>query len=81
MMKPFLLILTIYFLSCKSSSPQQSSLPLTVSLKIEKVYEVKFPKNYFAYEVNRGTYYIKTDSVKQKLYDIEIIFILMMLTT
>jgi hypothetical protein len=68
-MKHLLPFLVLTFLSCeKTFAQKETSFPLSVSIKIEKEYELKFPKEYFSYEqIN-----ITSDSVKQKQYDIKI---------
>jgi len=49
-----------------------TSVPIVVTIRIEKEYSVKLPRNLFRFETERGEYNIKTDSVIQKWYDIEV---------
>ncbi len=67
-----LLIILIVLCSLQLFAQNDTSFPLSVFIKIDKEYEVKYPKDYFNYQMSRGMYNIKTDSVKQKQYDIEV---------
>ncbi len=72
-MKYLLFILAITFFGCKSQIEQKdTTFPLTVNINIVKEYEQKLPKENFSDEISKGIYNIKTDSVNQKFYEIEI---------
>jgi len=72
-MKYLLLILALPFLSCKRKIEQKdTTFPLTVNINVVKEYQQKIPKEIFSDEISKGTFNIKTDSVNQKFYDIEI---------
>ena len=72
-MKYLLFILVITILNCENLLAQKdSSSPLAITIKIEKEYELKFPKEHFSYEVGRSSLNITSDSVIQKHFDIEV---------
>jgi hypothetical protein len=56
----------------KLFAQHDTSYPLTLNIAIEKEYNQKFSKRSFAYDIERGLYNIKKDSVTQKQYDIKV---------
>lgn len=49
-----LLFMIMYFSFNNLFAQQDTILPITVTIKIEKEYEVKLPKAYFSYEAQKG---------------------------
>ena len=73
-MKIFLSV--IFFLNStfqKSFSQTDSSLPITVDIKVVKEYEKKWPKDYFKETIRRNQYVVTIDSMRIKFYDIQVL--------
>jgi hypothetical protein len=72
-MKRFSLLLIVLFLVyLRLIAQSDTTVPLSVTIKINKAYDLKFPKNRFRTEIKTGQYVVKTDSVRQKQFDIEV---------
>lgn len=69
----FLLFLAFVCLGKASKAQCDTTSTIRVTLSITKEYEVKLPKSDFLWETEIGELNIKTDSVSQKWYDIDIV--------
>jgi hypothetical protein len=72
MKKIFLLLSSAVFFSASCIATEDSTDAIKVEIKIIKEYELKSPKRDYIYEIRTNGYQVKTDSVKQKRYDIEV---------
>jgi hypothetical protein len=68
-----LLLVTVFSVGGKSIAQCDTTLPISVTIGIEKEYSLKFPRDHFFPENFKGEYYIRTDSAKEDRYDIEVI--------
>ncbi len=68
-----LLLVALFLVDEKSLAQCDTTFPLSVTLRIEKEYYLKFLKSHYSYELARGEYVIGTDSVKEEQYDIEVV--------
>lgn len=65
-----LLLLLIFVSGCNFA--QETTLPLTVELKLDKLYEIKQPKGYFQTDIDKNHYEISGDSAIEKRFEVEV---------
>ena len=56
--------------ACNGYEKQDSLLPISLHLKVEKEYEQTYEKGFFLREIEQEQLFISTDSIKQKRYEI-----------
>lgn len=66
------LFLIVSFLGLSKCFAQDDSLPIILTLKIDKEYVRSYSKKLYSTEIRTNSYVIKSDSVKQKYFDISL---------
>jgi hypothetical protein len=65
----WLIILSICFLPCAG---QESTLPISVQIRLDKEYELVRSRDFYAQTIRDNDYVVSSDSVTQKYYDISL---------
>jgi hypothetical protein len=65
----WLITLSICFLRCAG---QESSLPISVQISLDKEYELVRSRDFYAQTIRDNDYVVNSDSVTQKYYDISL---------